>query len=244
MKYSSANLKQMARCALIGRYGVIISAILVYAIISMAMVYFPVLILPGSDNPVFQLLTQEAVTFIIALILSVFEAGLYYMVLQISRGQNVRFSDLFYCFRNQPDKIILIQLLLTGIKFLLQIPANIYILNYNVASLTDIGELLHVQLVYMFLILIGQFINFFVTLIFSQSIFLAVDHSDISAGQALKSSIHLMKGNIGRYIYLIFSFFGFALLAVCSFGLAYLWVIPYLMVTSAFFYRNVSGEIG
>ena len=52
-----------------------------------------------------------------------------------------------------------------------------------------------------------------------------------------------MKGQKGRLLYLSLSFIGMSLLAICSFGIGFLWVNPYQSQTLIAFYRNVTGEI-
>lgn len=248
MKYSSAQLKYQARSSLFGHYGVLIGAMLVYTLISMAMVYLPDMIFPNVRNAAVQFFLQTLLSFIIALILSVFHAGFSYMALNISRAKPTRFVDLFFCLRNSPDKIIQIQFVLTGIRFLLQLPGDYYLshhlsnLNLTLTNPQDLSALLEVELVYILLTLGAQLITFLVTLPFTQAVFLAIDNEEMSAWEALRESRRLMSGNAGRYVGLTLSFIGLAFLSVLSFGIGYLWLVPYMMVTNAFFYRNVKGE--
>ena len=53
----------------------------------------------------------------------------------------------------------------------------------------------------------------------------------------------LMKGNLGTYFYLQLSFLGMMLLVVLSFGLAILWVQPYMTQTITLFYYELTGQL-
>ena len=53
----------------------------------------------------------------------------------------------------------------------------------------------------------------------------------------------MMKGNLLDYICLQLSFFGIMLLVVLSFGVAILWVQPYMTQTITLFYYELTGQL-
>ena len=61
--------------------------------------------------------------------------------------------------------------------------------------------------------------------------------------QALKESVRIMRGKKGKLFYLQLSFIGIYLLGAIACGIGLLWVIPYMQVTMANFYRKITGEI-
>ena len=64
----------------------------------------------------------------------------------------------------------------------------------------------------------------------------------MSAGEALRESGHLMRGNKWRLFCLRLSFLGWHLLAWLSGGIGYLWILPYLLQSETVFYHEVSGR--
>ena len=80
-------------------------------------------------------------------------------------------------------------------------------------------------------------------LMFSQTMFFLTDYIDIEAIQALKESVRIMRGKKGKLFYLQLSFIGIYLLGAIACGIGLLWVIPYMQVTMANFYRKITGEI-
>lgn len=65
------------------------------------------------------------------------------------------------------------------------------------------------------------------------------DNPSITAREALDESERLMEGVMGDFFRLILSFIGWALLCFVTFGLASLWVIPYMNASVAEFYRQI-----
>ena len=103
--------------------------------------------------------------------------------------------------------------------------------------------------IYMLSILIALFYIFFlvaiilITLNYALVFFLILDYPDASAIELLRRSRMLMKGNKGRYFYMILSFIGLFLLGILTCGIGMLWIVPYTRMTFTGFYRNVIGEI-
>lgn len=59
----------------------------------------------------------------------------------------------------------------------------------------------------------------------------------------ITASRHLMNGQKGRLLWLDVTFFGWYILTVVTFGIAYLWVAPYVSVTRAAFYEDLQKNI-
>lgn len=69
--------------------------------------------------------------------------------------------------------------------------------------------------------------------------FIAIDKPQLSIGQVVQESIEMMKGHKLHYILFVLSFFGWFLLIGITFGLASLWVIPYLHLSSILYYIHL-----
>lgn len=76
---------------------------------------------------------------------------------------------------------------------------------------------------------------------YSQTIYIMLDHPEMSAMEAIASSRQMMRGHKAEYFVLELSFIGWALLSGFTFGILQIWLEPYMQVTRANFYNAVSG---
>ncbi|MDR1300682.1 MAG: DUF975 family protein [Candidatus Nomurabacteria bacterium] len=74
------------------------------------------------------------------------------------------------------------------------------------------------------------------SLAYSQMFFIMADDKKIDAGDAQKKSIEMMDGHKGEYFVLGLSFIPWYLLVGITFGLAAIWVGPYVEATFANYY--------
>lgn len=72
--------------------------------------------------------------------------------------------------------------------------------------------------------------------------YLMAEFQDLGTMDALRESKRLMKGNRFRLFCLHFSFIGWAILAVLTFGIGDLWLSPYVEAATAAFYMDVTGR--
>ena len=70
-----------------------------------------------------------------------------------------------------------------------------------------------------------------------------IDNDNLSALEALQKSARLMKGHKGRLFYIDISFLGLMILSIFSCYIGMLWIYPYIIMTEAFFYLDVTGEL-
>ena len=77
---------------------------------------------------------------------------------------------------------------------------------------------------------------------YSQTFFILAEDKSIGAHDALKKSKAMMMGNKKKLFFLGFRFLGWALLCVLTLGIGLLWLIPYIQVTLAKFYEDVSKK--
>ena len=90
-----------------------------------------------------------------------------------------------------------------------------------------------------FLLILGAGISWWISLKYSQVYYLLLDFPDYSAKELLKMSWKLMKGNAGRLLYLQVSFLPMTLTGILSFGIGFLFVLPYQNMTYTLFYLDL-----
>ena len=66
---------------------------------------------------------------------------------------------------------------------------------------------------------------------------IAADKPEMSSKEAVEESERLMKGKRSKLFWLQLSFIGWAILAVFTIGIGYLWLIPYLQFAVITFYK-------
>lgn len=231
---SSSTLKRMARGQLAGRYAIPMGAVVILSLISAIATLILNRIFSGYTLS--SLILNYIAAFILALLLSVLEAGLSYLILHLVRGQEVRLSDLLYGFSNQPDRIILAVLVTQLLSFACMIPTILLL------ALGFILESLSFQILGVLALLGGIVAMVWLLLTYSMICYVYLDHPEKGVMEILRTSRKLMIGNKGRYLYLQVSFIGLLLLSVFSCGIGLLWVSPYIETTTALFYLDLTGE--
>jgi len=79
-------------------------------------------------------------------------------------------------------------------------------------------------------------------LAYSQTFFILADDKAIGARDAIRKSKAMMDGNKWKFFLLGLRFLGWALLCVLTLGIGFLWLIPYMHVSLAKFYEDVSKK--
>lgn len=182
------------------------------------------------------------ITFILTLFFNVFTVGYLYSLLNLIRQKESSeppATDLLYAFKTCPDRVIAITILTDMLKFVWLIPAIVFLILYYI---TGYQQELYVVL-FMASMLIGLIICCFVSLSFSQCLFLIAENPSITIMNALKSSRQIMKGQKGNLLYLYLSFLGLFLLGVFTMYLGFFIILPYFYLTLSFFYLDITQQI-
>lgn len=72
--------------------------------------------------------------------------------------------------------------------------------------------------------------------------YIAYDNPNMNSLEVVNESERMMKGNRGKIFLLSLSFIGWAILAVFTLGIGYLWLMPYMMVAEVCFYEHLLGK--
>lgn len=233
---SSAELKQLARTQLLGHYKTLIGAIVLTEAISLLISY----IISDYISPatVVGKLLYYAITFVSSLIIGIFNIGHCLLFLKLACEQPINIADIFHGFKNNTDKVIVLQAFHTVASYICTGPQN-----YFAGKLIDPNNIYNMNMEYFLPYCISTFIGIILlvvfSLIFSQTFYLLLDFPDASVKQILSGSYRIMKGNLGHLFYLEMSFLPLLLLGALSFGIAYLWLIPYMQATQANFFLDI-----
>ena len=74
---------------------------------------------------------------------------------------------------------------------------------------------------------------------YSQTMYILAENPTMGARDAINKSKEMMEGHKMEYFVLILSFFGWAILGMFTFGILYIWLLPYIEVTFANFYKSL-----
>lgn len=72
--------------------------------------------------------------------------------------------------------------------------------------------------------------------------FIKLDNPELNEFEVIRRSKEMMKGHKMAYLILCLSFIGWEILGVFTFGILYVWLIPYMNVTMANFYNQLKQE--
>ena len=213
MKHTSSQLKAISRKALDGNWGLPMGANIILGVISFIVIFFITFF--TNTTTVTGTITSEFLTYAVSLFISLFGAGITKMTLNISRKQAYSMKDMLYVFHHNADRFLIVGLIIAGIGFVTGLPVMFMSMNSDIPV---------------------SFILFF-------SVFDLIISVIIGAMDSMKESIRLMKGNKGRSLYITLSFLPLAFLSVLTCYIGMIWLIPYMDMTMANFYRDIIGEL-
>ena len=229
-KKTSAQLKQAARGIMMGKYRNAISILLASDLIVSTLSLFTT----TNTNSYTGILIGFLINFIIVLFGTILTVGQCSFYLNIACNGSYQFSDLFTGFKVHPDKTIITQLIIQLLTTLPILP-GIGLLLYSFRAY----NIIVVFLLGCFLLILGAGISWWISLKYSQVYYLLLDFPDYSSKELLKMSWKLMKGNVGRLLYLQVSFIPMTLAGLLSFGIGLLFVLPYQNMTYTLFYLDL-----
>ena len=74
---------------------------------------------------------------------------------------------------------------------------------------------------------------------YSMTFFIIAEDSSIDAVEALKKSKEMMDGHKWKYFCLSLRFIGWALICILTLGIGFIWLLPYIQVTTVKFYEDI-----
>ena len=74
---------------------------------------------------------------------------------------------------------------------------------------------------------------------YSMTFFIIAEDESIDAIEALKKSKEIMYGHKWKYFCLMLRFIGWALICILTLGIGFIWLLPYIQVTTVKFYEDI-----
>ena len=122
-------------------------------------------------------------------------------------------------------------------------PADISTLFYGFRDFWRIFSTLFLQQLYILLWTLLLIVPGVVkALSYAMTPYILRDYPELSRRAAIHLSREMMAGNKGRLLLLWLSFLGWAVLALFTCGIGYLWLAPYIGVSEAGFYEDVRQQ--
>jgi len=233
MKHSRAQLKQMARAILSDKWGKVVRLTIYTFALTM--------LLSMCTNPFVSNTTTTGtiiycvVSLIITLISGLFSAGTSYFYLNMCRGKEYHYRDLFAPFKMNPDRFLIVAFITSITTFITTLPSIFWM-----PGESDYYAYIFVSLACM---VVGVVITFILSLFFGLANYLLLDFPEMSTRSALMMSVSLMKGNKRRFFCLQLSFLGWSFLGALTLGIGFLWIEPYKNMTYTYFYTDVLGQL-
>lgn len=171
---------------------------------------------------------SELLTVLVSLI---FSLGIMMVGFDAVRGKEYKWTDVFTKPFNHLDRL--------GYLLLMGVACTVICF---AAGLLMIIPLLGFFVLIAFIVAV---IYYFPTIsIFSLMIADVEKNTKIDFMETVKKSIELSKGNRVEFYGMVFSFIGWYLLAICTFGILYIWLTPYMELSLINMYRKWINEEG
>lgn len=231
---SVKELRAIARDQLVGKYGIAVPAVLLIAgVQGLALLLSES---GASGGTVASYLMRYAISLIIDLLTGILMYGRSFFFLKIARAEEkLSAKDVFYGFKNNTDKAVLLQLPFTGLSLLCTIPA----VCINLGILPAPGNYLATSVI---LLLTQVLVLSIAKLFIGLSFFILCDSPELSVPEIFARSIELMGKRKGRLIVVCLSMLPMMILGILGLFIGLLWYEAYLRTLLADFYLEAKGE--
>lgn len=238
------ELKNLAKDKLQGKYGAAVLILFLYSLITNGTTLFismlanmtsaTVYALTGSSSAVTVMtIVFELINLTAVIILGILQAGITLFFLNIACGQPYATGNMFYGFKRDSGKTLILSAAVGLCNAVCLYPSqyclSAYLNNRN-------SQMLYIACI---LMLIGFCVYIPISLSLSQVFYLMLDYPDRTARDTLALSFQVMRGNRGHLFYLQLSFLPMIILCICSLGIGFLWLNPYMQMTYTYFFLDI-----
>ncbi|MBQ6843976.1 MAG: DUF975 family protein [Agathobacter sp.] len=236
MRTKIKELKRIARGNLQGHFLTFIR-VYVFCTLITSLLEMPFSLMTNEVHFSTQNIIYYIATILIGIASVVLTAGQYRLHLRLARSGEMHLSEVFMPLRFHSNQFIFTEMILFGISLFTLLPmfGGIYLI-YTGDSIQNYATALAASI-------ISFVLGMYISLTFDLVYFVMIDNENLSMIQALKYTKNMIYTHRKRYLYMQLSFLGMLLLCGLSFGLAFLWVQPYMIHTTTLFYLDVKGEL-
>ena len=251
-----SELKAIARRRLSKHNGIMISAtvLTLLMILTLVMTEAAIMVMGVDLGPVgsmeelmeaftapHPMLMSYGLSLIISLLAQLVYTGYKRMCLAVATDLKPSLSDLFFPFKYNPDKIIILGFLVWAASSLGGIRSIFDVFTGELTTGTvNGGAFFAGMLLEVFFAAIMILVNAYMF----PAYYIYLEDPQKPVIDIIKESIALMRGNVLRLIYITLTFAGWFLLVLFTYGIALLYVGPYLNTAYSLFYRDLKGETG
>ncbi len=168
-----------------------------------------------------------------SLLTDMFACGLCLFFLKLATGQQPMNGDLFYGFRNDPQKVFTLSFLLYLPVMVFSIPFNIFVELYTHNSDKTYLYLAIASITLAFISAVIMHLNY------GLSYYMMLDFPRYSAVKIMGITRKKMHGHKARLLSLEIRFVPLALLGVLSLGIGFLWIYPIVEESRSLFFLNL-----
>ncbi|MCR5468182.1 MAG: DUF975 family protein [Lachnospiraceae bacterium] len=177
---------------------------------------------------------------LISLLMSILICGQVFIHLTLARLGQPKFSDIFIYFKNQPDRYIIGALIYFAIMLSAGLPFYLLSLISDYVFANSLEILLTVNIILLVLSMVACFVAYVSLTLFP---FYLVDRQEEGVIACCRIARQKAKGQMKRMLLTHLSFIGWSILGGLSFGIGFVWVIPYYTQTLTVLYLDISGEL-
>lgn len=237
-KKTNRQLKRYAMEAFQLKPGMAIGAAVSVFIIQLGATLITSVLFPV--NTVMSIVLGEIFSLALTVLTCLFEAGMYYMFLCLSRGEESWYGQLLWFFQHDPDRIILASTVMAVITWITTLPFSIY--NYTAPVPATQEQMMQYLTTSGALYLASTVLGTLIMIPLRLTYYILADEPELGSMEALIKSRELMKGNFVRFVLLQLSFLPWMILSAIAMYIPMLFVLPYIELTNVAFYRDIRGE--
>lgn len=241
MKGNRRYWKAYAKEVLRGKWGTAVMGMMAVSVLTSLGTVAANKIFPGTTF--LSWLLGEIFLLIVSVISMVVSTGYYHMLLNMARGRSYNMGNIFYMFKKGSDGVLAAGLFIALIDTLTLVP--FFYLGNTTSPAAATPEALTAWVQPLIIAMAaGTVLSLLLQLPFSLTFYILADNPEMKGSQALRKSAGLMRGHKFRFLMLQISFFPLIILSLFTFGIALLWLMPYMNTTMVAFYLDATGELG
>lgn len=244
MNITFAELKLRARRSLYGNLGTLAGIQVLMGVCGVAvlpiiyLILIPMILLSAMFGTVFPmaaivifLLLFLVIYFVLLMAANLLQVGFSRIMLDIAKARPAEFGRLLFPFKNHFLRFAGITAALFGIGGVTAAPLILF-------DLAARGDNMYAGM-RIVLALLQYVVMVWLVASFSQTYFLLLEDPEKKVFQCLAESYEMMKGRRLRFLLLQISFLGWYLLGYLSFGIGFIWILPYVTCTGAHFHLDL-----